>query len=67
MAKILNSISFKNAVIHDGYIEEVNKDSVSYHRLDGLLEDWSNIPGLSITIKREDELLGEDNNDSDNE
>lgn len=56
MAKVSNSVSFKNCEIKNGYIEEVTKDETFYYSLKKIIDQWSNIPGLSITIKYDDDL-----------
>lgn len=56
MAKYTNAMTFKNAeiVVDDDckvFIEEVTKDSFSRYSLDGVINNWKGIAGISIVIK----------------
>ena len=61
MAKYSKSISFKNAVIDMSTrtITEEMKDDVRTFSLDKLLRDWDGIEGISILIKKDEEVIGE--------
>lgn len=58
MAKASKSINFKNAEINKakGLITEVTKDDTKYYSLSKLIDEWDGIEGLSITIKKDDEV-----------
>lgn len=64
MAKSSTSIVFKNAVIckKDNTITEVNKDDTCVYSLSKLIERWDGIEGLSISIKKDNDVCpdGED-------
>ena len=55
MAKASKFIAFKNAVIDkaEGTITEFTKDDTKVYSLDKLIEDWDNIEGISIVIKKD--------------
>ena len=65
MAKASKSINFKNAQIdkEKNLITEVCKDETKFYSLSKLIDEWNKIDGISITIKKDDEL----ESDSDNE
>ena len=58
MAKASKSIAFKNAVIDkaEGTITEFTKDDMKVYSIEKLLEDWDGIDGVSLTIKRDDDI-----------
>lgn len=58
MANKVKSISFKNAIISvdDNCITEITKDDCTMYNLYQVLKEWSNIEGLSITIKQNYEV-----------
>lgn len=57
MAKKSKSISFKNATIcvADGTITEYTRDDSKTYSIKHLLESWSGIDGVSITIKLDED------------
>lgn len=57
MAKQSRSLSFRNATIDfsDGTITEYTKESTNVFSLEKVLREWSNIDGLSISIKYDEE------------
>jgi len=59
MAKVNKTVSFKNAVIskEDMTITEYLKDTIKTYRLESLLDEWSDVENISLTIKVDDELL----------
>ena len=58
MAKQSMSIAFKNAMIdkENDLITETSKDEVKYYKLSEIIDKWNHIEGVSITIKKEDDL-----------
>ena len=58
MAKASKSIAFKNAVIdkEEGTITEFTKDDTKVYSLEKLIEDWDGIEGISIVIKKDDDV-----------
>jgi len=58
MAKASKSINFKNAQIDKAknLITEVSKDDTKFYSLSKLIDEWNGIEGVSITIKKDDEL-----------
>ena len=58
MAKASKSINFKNAQIDKAknLITEVCKDDTKFYSLSKLIDEWDKIDGISITIKKDDEL-----------
>lgn len=60
MAKLQKSISFSNAMIDkdSNRIYEMDKDGdiVGMHDLDAVLAMWDNEPGVSITIKKTNDV-----------
>mgnify|MGYP000866488666 CR=1 FL=1 len=57
MAKQSRSLSFRNATIDfaDMTISEYTKESTNVFSLEKVLREWSNIDGLSISIKYDEE------------
>ena len=55
MAKASKSIAFKNATIDKSEmtITEITKDDTKVYSLDKLIEDWDDIEGISIVIKKD--------------
>lgn len=53
---------FSNATINKDRmtIYEEQKDCVQSYSIPKLLDDWDNIPGITITIKQKDELPSEE-------
>lgn len=53
---------FSNATINKDRmtIYEEQKDCVHSYSIPKLLDDWDNIPGITITIKQKDELPSEE-------
>lgn len=62
MAKTSKSIAFKNATINkkDGTITEYMKEEINVYSIDKLLSDWDNVAGVSLTIKKDDEVPSEE-------
>ena len=58
MAKASKSIAFKNAVIDraEGTITEITKDDTNVYYLDKVIEEWDGIEGISLTIKKDDDV-----------
>lgn len=58
LAKISKSIAFKNATIdkEDMTITEIIKDDTNVYNLDNLLNEWDGIQGISLVIKKDDEI-----------
>ena len=58
MAKISKVTSFKNASINteDMTITETSKDYIKVYNIKKLLDDWSGIEGISLTIRQDDEM-----------
>lgn len=58
MAKASKSINFKNAEINKAknLIIEVTKDDTKYYSLSKLIDEWDGIEGINITIKKDDEV-----------
>lgn len=58
MAKESKSVSFKNATINkeDMTITEFTKDDSKTYSLENVIEDWDGIDGVSLTIKRDDDI-----------
>ena len=55
MAKASKSIAFKNAVIDkaEGTITEFTKDDTKVYSIEKLLEDWDQVEGISIVMKKD--------------
>lgn len=62
MATVNRSVVFSNATINKDRmtIYEEQKDCVQSYSIPKLLDDWDNIPGITITIKQKDELPSEE-------
>ena len=62
MAKFSKSISFKNATVNKekDLITEVFKDETKFYSISKLIADWDGVDGISVTIKKDDELESED-------
>lgn len=62
MAKASKSIAFKNATINkeDGAITEYMKEETNVYSIDKLLSDWNHVDGVSLTIKKDDEVPSEE-------
>ena len=65
MAKFSKSITYKNAVIDlekDLITENPSKDVINFYKLSKVFEDWNGIEGITITIKKDDDIKsdGED-------
>ena len=65
MAKFSKSITYKNAVIDlekDLITETPAKDVINFYKLSKVFEDWDGIEGITITIKKDDDIKsdGED-------
>lgn len=58
MAKESKSVSFKNATINkeDMTITEFTKDDSKTYSLENVIADWDGIDGVSLTIKRDDDI-----------
>lgn len=58
MAKASKSVSFKNATINkeDMTITEFTKDDSKTYSLENVIADWDGIDGVSLTIKRDDDI-----------
>jgi len=58
MAKFSKAVLFRNATIckEDMTITEIIKDETKIYDLNKILSDWSEIDGLSISIKIDEEL-----------
>lgn len=58
MAKASKSIAFKNATIDktEGTITEFTKDDTKVYSLEKLIEDWDGIEGISIVMKKDDDV-----------
>ena len=58
MAKASKSINFKNAQVDKAknLITEVGKDDTKFYSLSKLIDEWNMIDGISITIKKDDEI-----------
>ena len=58
MAKASKSIAFKNATIDKSEmtITEITKDDTKVYSLDKLIEDWDGIEGISIVMKKDDDV-----------
>lgn len=58
MAKFSKSLSFKGISIdyEKDLITEITKDDTKYYKLSEILNDWAGIEGISLTLKKEDEL-----------
>jgi hypothetical protein len=57
--KLVNSNAFKNCTIdvENMTLTEVTKDDEYVFDLHRILSDWSGIDGLSITIKKDTEVI----------
>lgn len=57
MAKSSKSILYKNAEIdmESDSISEVTKDETRVYSLSNLLKSWNKIPGISLTIKLDED------------
>lgn len=62
LATVNRSVVFSNATINKDRmtIYEEQKDSIQSYSIPKLLDDWDNIPGITITIKQKDELPSEE-------
>ena len=62
MAKASKSIAFKNATINkeDGTITEYMKEETNVYSIDKLLSDWDQVDGVSLTIKKDDDVPSEE-------
>lgn len=62
MAKQSRSVSFRNLMIDSeaGTMSEFVKDDCRTYRIDTFLKEWSGIPNLTLLLKEEKELPGED-------
>ena len=65
MAKFSKSITYKNATINvanDLITEIPSKDVTNFYKLSKVFEDWDGIEGITITIKKDDDIKsdGED-------
>lgn len=60
MAKMVKSVTFNNALIDNeaGTIYEMDKDGdiVARHDLNSVLQMWDNVPGVSISIKKTNDV-----------
>lgn len=59
MAKQSKSITFRNATIdhNDMTITEYQKECTNVFSVEKLLREWSNIDGLSISIKYDEDTV----------
>jgi hypothetical protein len=66
MAKVVKSMNFKNATIDSdkNLITEVDKNETRFYSLSKLIDEWSGIDGLSITIKEDNELESDEPDDN---
>ena len=62
MARKTFSVSFKNAEIdvEADTITETSKDDTKVYKLSSVLSEFDKIQGLTISIKKDDELESED-------
>lgn len=62
MAKKTKSITFSNAQIdlRDMSISEIKKDSVVVTSLDDLLKEWDLVEGITLVIKKDEQVGGQD-------
>ena len=61
MAKASKSIAFKNATINkeDMTITEYMKEDINVYSIDNLLSDWDGVDGVSLTIKKDNDVPSE--------
>ncbi len=62
MAKSNKTVTYTKAVIdkHTGTITEQLKDSENVYYIESILDAWDGVPGISITIKKDEELPSEE-------
>lgn len=62
MAKSNKTVTYTKAVIdkENGTITEHLKDGDNVYYIDNILSAWDGVEGVSITIKKENELPSED-------
>ena len=62
MAKKTKSITFSNAQIdlRDMSISELKKDEVVISSLDDLLKEWDLVEGITLIIKKDEQVGGKD-------
>lgn len=62
MAKASKSIAFKNATIDkdEMTITEFTKDDTKVYSLNKLIEEWDKIDGISLVMKKDDDVPSEE-------
>ena len=62
MAKFNRTVTYTKAVIDKdaGTITEYLKDAENVYYIENILEAWNGVTGITITIKKDEELPSED-------